>query len=208
MITANASAAERAGFANDLRDEALIGLVCLLFLAPLALMQTYRLDMRRRRLRVHACQAKRSRRSTGSPSSAAELAKAVPFVDYSEIFHVENASPIEAATPFGAGVVFFMRASLDLLLARARCCRRCRSLANFGCNGRLLTPKSCRSLSRLKRSWSSKRLEGSTPAALELRLDEQPALDAISTATTASACSRSLRMLRTAPQCASSLSQR
>jgi hypothetical protein len=43
----------------------------------------------------------------------------VPFVDWSEVFHVANDSPIKPQTAFGAQIVFAMRATLDLLLLGA-----------------------------------------------------------------------------------------
>ncbi len=114
--------AELAGFDQDLRDEALVGLVLLFVLTPLALAQ----------LQGWTCAAgdcafelKGGYTLPPDPLAAAvawlgffgaELAKSVPFVDWSEVFHVANDSPIEAGTPFGAQVVFLTRAGLDLLL--------------------------------------------------------------------------------------------
>lgn len=110
-------ASERIGFAEDLRDEALISLIFLFVLIPLGLRQvellhpdTFCID-------------------GAAPSEAsvfawlgffgAELAKSVPFVDWSEVFHVANGSPIEPNTVLGAQVVFAMRATLDLLMIAA-----------------------------------------------------------------------------------------
>lgn len=49
----------------------------------------------------------------------AELAKTVPFVDWSEVFHVANGSPLQAQTALGAQIAFVLRAGLDLLLLAA-----------------------------------------------------------------------------------------
>ena len=54
----------------------------------------------------------------------AELTKSVPFVDWSEVFHVANGSPIKPRETsefpaLGAQLVFGLRATLDLLLLAA-----------------------------------------------------------------------------------------
>ncbi|NIR62091.1 MAG: hypothetical protein GWO02_22710, partial [Gammaproteobacteria bacterium] len=112
----------RVGFREDLRDEALLGIVCLFALIPLLL----------RQVQIETCAA-------GSPAFSpvegctgpryswrallawlgyfgGELAKSVPFVDWSEVFEVVNASPIEPQTAIGKQIVFAVRAGLDLLL--------------------------------------------------------------------------------------------
>lgn len=111
----------RVGFTEDLRDEALTALACLFFLIPLGL------DL-----------VQQSTAATGAPAFAfsgtdpmpsepwprfvtwlgyfgVELAKTVPFVDWSEVFHVANGSPIEAQTSLGSQLAFVLRAGLDLL---------------------------------------------------------------------------------------------
>jgi formylglycine-generating enzyme required for sulfatase activity len=115
---------ERVGFRQDLRDEALLGIVCLFALIPLLL----------RQIQLATC-------SSGSCAFVlegaelppdllgqfvawlgyfgAELAKSVPFVDWSEVFRVANNSPIKPRTTAGAQVAFAMRASLDLMLLAA-----------------------------------------------------------------------------------------
>ncbi len=111
---------ERVGFAEDLRDEALIAIVFLFVLIPLALRQ---IDLAYNAFDLvdGRCQP-----LPGEPGFwdwigffGAELAKAVPLVDWSEVFHVANGSPIAARTPLGADVVFLLRATLDLLLLAA-----------------------------------------------------------------------------------------
>jgi formylglycine-generating enzyme required for sulfatase activity len=111
---------QRIGFDEDLRDEALIGIVFLFLLIPLGLRQA---DL--------AFDAFDLANGAVLPATelgqvlawmgffGAELAKAVPLVDWSEVFHVANGSPIEPKTALGAQIVFAMRASLDLLLIAA-----------------------------------------------------------------------------------------
>ncbi len=108
---------ERIGFAEDLRDEALVAIIFLFVLIPLGLRQ---IDL-----------AYPDTFSVGGEHEhsasvlawlgffGAELAKSVPFVDWSEVFHVANGSPIEPGTVLGAQVVFAMRAMLDLLMIAA-----------------------------------------------------------------------------------------
>lgn len=108
---------ERIGFAEDLRDEALVALVFLFVLIPLGL----------RQVELMVPQTFCINGASGADAGAlawlgffgAELAKSVPFVDWSEVFHVANGSPIEPNTVLGAQVVFAMRATLDLLMIAA-----------------------------------------------------------------------------------------
>ncbi|MEO0810687.1 MAG: SUMF1/EgtB/PvdO family nonheme iron enzyme, partial [Pseudomonadota bacterium] len=104
---------KRVGFGEDLRDEALTAIVFVFILIPLALRQT---DL------VYGA----FYHADGTPIVldwigffGAELAKSVPFVDWSEVFHVANGSPIKPKTPLGAQLVFALRAALDLLLLAA-----------------------------------------------------------------------------------------
>jgi formylglycine-generating enzyme required for sulfatase activity len=108
---------ERIGFKEDLRDEALVALVCLFALIPLGLRQVALL---------HPDTFCVNGAATGDASVlawlgffGAEMAKSVPFVDWSEVFHVANGSPIEPNTVLGAQVVFAMRATLDLIMIAA-----------------------------------------------------------------------------------------
>ncbi|MCI4663629.1 MAG: SUMF1/EgtB/PvdO family nonheme iron enzyme [Neomegalonema sp.] len=130
----------RIGFREDLRDEALTGLVSLFALIPLALMHIELLtpntfaieDAPNRPLSLIGYQLSENWTLDGvfgkvardNPLSwysyfGAELAKSVPFVDWSEVFHVPNGTPISPATPAGASVVFGLRAGLDLLVLAA-----------------------------------------------------------------------------------------
>lgn len=115
----------RVGFEEDLRDEALFALTCLFFLIPMGL------DLVQQTTSVAGAPAFAfdsdgpmprepwSRFITWLGYFGAELAKTVPFVDWSEVFHVANGSPVEAQTPFGSQLVFVLRAGLDLLFLAA-----------------------------------------------------------------------------------------
>ena len=116
---------QRIGFSQDLRDEAMCALTFLFILVPLGL----------RQVQIATCAASAcafaiddgSGLSVGTFGQAldwigyfgAELAKSVPFVDWSEVFHVANGSPIKPVTEIGAQLVFAVRAGLDLLLLAA-----------------------------------------------------------------------------------------
>lgn len=111
----------RVGFGEDLRDEALTAIVFLFALIPLGLRQ---IDMTFDAFDL--IDAETGLALAGAPSPwqwigffGAELAKAAPFVDWSEVFHVANGSPIEPRTALGEQIVFAMRATLDLLLLAA-----------------------------------------------------------------------------------------
>lgn len=105
------------GFENDLKDEALLGYATLFLLVPLALHQisgwqagAFLIDETRE----------------GNPFFAwlkffgAELAKAVPFVDWWEIYKVDLSPPIEATDkPLGKHLTFAARAMVDLVIMAA-----------------------------------------------------------------------------------------
>lgn len=113
----------RIGFKQDLRDEALLALACLFLLAPIGLDQ----------VQNAACAAGKCAfvfdRQMPTESLdrlvvwlgyfGAELAKTVPFVDWSEVFNVANDSGIEANSELGAQIAFLLRAGLDLLFLAA-----------------------------------------------------------------------------------------
>jgi|GEM_PF-1412970 len=115
----------RIGFKEDLRDEALLALACLFFLIPLGL------DLVQQTTSTAGAPAFAFDSIEPMPSEplarfitwlgyfGAELAKTVPFVDWSEVFHVANGSPIEAQTPLGSQLAFVLRAGLDLLFLAA-----------------------------------------------------------------------------------------
>ncbi|WP_321490210.1 SUMF1/EgtB/PvdO family nonheme iron enzyme [uncultured Hyphomonas sp.] len=115
----------RIGFKEDLRDEALTALACLFFLIPLGL------DLVQQTTSAAGVPAFAFNNEEPMPRETiarfitwlgyfgAELAKTVPFVDWSEVFHVANGSPINAQTALGSQLAFVMRASLDLLFLAA-----------------------------------------------------------------------------------------
>jgi len=142
--------AHQIGFTEDLRDEALVGLVFVFVLIPIGLhqIQNVTCEINQASCAFDLNGTSELARNTAAQFGAwfsyfgydsfgrsfentirqflewigyfgAELAKSVPFVDWSEVFHVSNASPITPKTPLGAQVVFFMRATLDLLLLAA-----------------------------------------------------------------------------------------
>lgn len=109
----------RVGFAQDLRDEALLSFMSMFFLVPLALRQAHLWSV-----------------ATGNPLFeidanaqinlldwigyyGTELAKAVPFVDWAEIYQVEGAAPIEALKAEARHVVFATRVLVDLVFLAA-----------------------------------------------------------------------------------------
>lgn len=107
------------GFDNDLKDEALLGYASLFLLVPLALHQIYGWQ-------TTAFEITDASRAT-NPFFAwlsffgAELAKAVPFVDWWEIYQVDLSPPIEAASdnPLGKHLTFAARAMVDLVIMAA-----------------------------------------------------------------------------------------
>lgn len=111
----------RIGFAEDLRDEALTAIVFMFALIPLGLRQ---IDLAYDAFDL--IDPTTGAATLGVPSAlewvgffGAELTKSVPFVDWSEVFHVANGSPIRPKTVLGAQTVFALRAMLDLLLLAA-----------------------------------------------------------------------------------------
>ena len=107
------------GFDNDLKDEALLGYASLFLLVPLALHQIY------------GWQPTAFDYEPTAPNSnvliawlsffGAELAKAVPFVDWWEIYQVDLSPPIEASAdnPLGKHLTFAARAMVDLVIMAA-----------------------------------------------------------------------------------------
>lgn len=106
------------GFDNDLKDEALLGYASLFVLVPLALNQIHGLNL-------NAFQA-----ADGNTGNAfydwmsffgAELAKAVPFVDWWEIYNVNIPRTFEpvADQPLGKHLTFSARAMVDLVIMAA-----------------------------------------------------------------------------------------
>ncbi|MCR9224120.1 MAG: hypothetical protein NXH70_08625 [Hyphomonas sp.] len=109
----------KVGFDNDLKDEALLGYASLFVLVPLALYQIQgALDL-----------FESTGTSTGNPLLdwlsffGAELAKAVPFVDWWEIYNVEVDVPFEASSgtsgEWARHLTFASRAIVDLVIMAA-----------------------------------------------------------------------------------------
>ncbi|MEL6662657.1 MAG: formylglycine-generating enzyme family protein [Pseudomonadota bacterium] len=121
LIQRGGPAHKRVGFEEDLRDEALTATVGLFLLIPVVLQQVD--------LLYDAFDLSEAGMTNGETGTlwqwmgffGAELAKSVPFVDWSEVFSVANGSPIRPAegSALGAGLVFLTRALLDLFLLAA-----------------------------------------------------------------------------------------
>lgn len=107
------------GFDNDLKDEALLGYATLFLLVPLALHQIYGWQT----TAFEITDASRAANPFFAWLSffGAELAKAVPFVDWWEIYQVDLSPPIEAAAdnPLGKHLTFAARAMVDLVIMAA-----------------------------------------------------------------------------------------
>tara|TARA_R110002051_G_scaffold34046_1_gene75765 strand:+ start:5638 stop:7977 length:2340 start_codon:yes stop_codon:yes gene_type:complete len=111
------------GFENDLKDEALLGYATLFIFVPLAL---YQINGSTNVFEIHEVQ---------NPFIAwlaffgAELAKAVPFVDWWEIYNVDLNSPVtgvimdigghETTAPLAKHLTFAARAMVDLVIMAA-----------------------------------------------------------------------------------------
>ncbi len=125
----------RIGFGEDLRDEALFGIIALFFLTPLFLAQVDLASERDGSPSAFGVLTEAAERACAPNCGVAnlemagtsdfltwlgffggELAKSVPLVDWSEVFNVENRSPIKPSAALGAQVVFALRMTLDLLL--------------------------------------------------------------------------------------------
>lgn len=107
------------GFDNDLKDEALLGYACLFLLVPLGLHQIYGWQ-------TTAFEIPDTSRASNLFVAwlsffGAELAKAVPFVDWWEIYQVDLDPPIVAAAdnPLGKHLTFAARAMVDLVIMAA-----------------------------------------------------------------------------------------
>lgn len=104
----------RVGFDNDLKDEALLGYASLFILVPLAL---YQIDGLIASQEIGARSYEAWLRFFG-----AELAKAVPFVDWWEIYQVPIGVPAEFTadqTPILKHLTFAARAMVDLVIMAA-----------------------------------------------------------------------------------------
>lgn len=110
----------RIGFSNDLRDEALLGFMSLFVIVPLALRQLHIADGGTMFVINEATNADDVWAWIGF--FGAELAKAVPFVDWAEIYQVKGAAPIsmdETDVGDAQHAVFATRVVVDLVFLAA-----------------------------------------------------------------------------------------
>ncbi|MGE0531906.1 MAG: hypothetical protein AB7G40_05280 [Hyphomonadaceae bacterium] len=110
----------RIGFSNDLRDEALLGFMSLFVIVPLALRQLHIADGGHMFVINETTNADDVWAWIGF--FGAELAKAVPFVDWAEIYQVEGAAPIsmdESHVGEAQHAVFATRVVVDLVFLAA-----------------------------------------------------------------------------------------
>ena len=103
----------RIGFANDLRDEALMGYAWLFVLVPLALRQA--------QLEFGFFPKSSDDLSLINWFNffGAELAKGVPIVSWIDIYQVEEAQVFESDTAFGRHVIFASRLMIDVVIIAA-----------------------------------------------------------------------------------------
>ena len=107
----------RVGFDQNLRDEALAAFLSMFLLVPLALRQA----------QFHFGDALFEIRPGTDLDSirtwvdfyGTELAKAVPFVDWAEVYHVEGDAPVEANSALARHAVFLTRVLIDLVFLAA-----------------------------------------------------------------------------------------
>lgn len=107
----------RVGFDQNLRDEALAAFLSMFLLVPLALRQA----------QFHFGDALFEIREgtdldairTWVDFYGTELAKAVPFVDWAEVYHVEGDAPVEANSALARHAVFLTRVLIDLVFLAA-----------------------------------------------------------------------------------------
>ncbi|ANP44837.1 hypothetical protein [Candidatus Viadribacter manganicus] len=110
----------RVGFAQNLRDEALIVFLSMFLLVPLALRQG-QLWAEANEVALFTLSKDADVHSLAMWISfyGTELAKAVPFVDWAEVYHVEGEAPVEAVEPFALHAVFATRVLIDLVFLAA-----------------------------------------------------------------------------------------
>jgi hypothetical protein len=109
----------RIGFSQDLRDEALLSFMSMFFLVPLALQQFQAWTSDTATPLFHTTPGASLSLLDWIGYYGTELAKAVPFVDWAEIYQVEGVAPIEARTPMARHAVFATRVLVDLVFLAA-----------------------------------------------------------------------------------------
>lgn len=106
----------RIGFDQNLRDEALVAFLSMFLLAPLALRQAQH-AMGDALFAMNGADIDSMR--AWIDFYGTELAKAVPFVDWAEVYHVEGDTLIRAETPAAKHAVFLTRVLIDLVFLAA-----------------------------------------------------------------------------------------
>ena len=109
----------RIGFAQDLRDEALLSFMSMFFLVPLALRQFHDWSVVLGQPLFDIDPTASVHLLDWIGYYGTELAKAVPFVDWAEIYQVQGAAPIEALSTNSRHVVFATRVLVDLVFLAA-----------------------------------------------------------------------------------------
>jgi hypothetical protein len=109
----------RVGFAQDLRDEALLSFMSMFFLVPLALRQAHLWAVENGAPLFEIDPSVQINLLDWIGYYGTELAKAVPFVDWAEIYQVEGAAPIEAISAEARHAVFATRVLVDLVFLAA-----------------------------------------------------------------------------------------
>ncbi len=107
----------RVGFAQNLRDEALVSFLSMFLLVPLALRQAQLMEGDE--LFTLASGANIDSIELWISLYGTELAKAVPFVDWAEVYHVEGDADVTAQTDLAQHVVFTTRVLIDLVFLAA-----------------------------------------------------------------------------------------
>lgn len=110
----------RVGFAQNLRDEALVVFLSMFLLVPLALRQA-QLYLDEQHIKLFTIPNASDVNDLWMWVSfyGTELAKAVPFVDWAEVYHVEGDAPIEARTDYALHAIFLTRVLIDLVFLAA-----------------------------------------------------------------------------------------
>lgn len=109
----------RVGFGQDLRDEALTAFLSLVFLVPLALRQVQLASELYDAPIFAVTHAQADNFMNWLGFFGTELAKAVPFVDWAEVYQVHGLSAISVESESARHVVFATRIFVDLALLAA-----------------------------------------------------------------------------------------
>lgn len=109
----------KVGFDQDLRDEALLGFMAMFFLLPLALRQAHEWGQLLNAPVFIIHDIDPNQLMHWIQYFGSELAKAVPFVDWAEIYDVEGSGPIEMHSTVSQHVVFATRVLVDLVFLAA-----------------------------------------------------------------------------------------